>query len=86
MNTYNTSIFPYFSFTNKLVLRGKVELYMTACSHNPALWQPESSQSRQKGIRKLAASFLRGRGCPKAVAAKSNFSDFREDGGIFRIV
>lgn len=49
---------------------------MIACSYNPALWQPESSQSRQEGIREPAASFLRGRGCPKVVAAKSSFSDF----------
>ena len=70
MNTNSTSIFLYFSFTRKLGLRRKGELYPIARSHNLASWRTGSSQSRREGIGDMVANFLRGSGCPKAVVAK----------------
>lgn len=52
------------------MLRRKREFYAIACSHTLTSQWPGSSQSKQEGIREMAASFLRGRGCPTAVAAK----------------
>lgn len=78
MNTYNTSIFLYFSFTNKLVLR-KEELYRNACSHNLALWQPGSSQSR-RGHQGAGSQLFEGQ------RQNPNLLGFLGRQGIFRIV